>query len=100
MRLPAAAMLLLSLLVAPARAEDALPTIGPAPPFALTSETGRRVALADFRGKVVAVTFIYTGCPDICPLLTQKMALVQDELGVAFDPREFRRDLESSIAEP
>jgi cytochrome oxidase Cu insertion factor (SCO1/SenC/PrrC family) len=74
MRLPAAAVLLLGLLAAP--------------------------AFADFRGKVVAVTFISTGCPDICPLLTQKMALVQDELGVAFDPREFRRDLESSIAEP
>ena len=39
------------------------------------------MTLAELRGKVVAVTFIYTGCPDICPLLTEKMALVQDELG-------------------
>ena len=42
------------------------------------------MALADFRGKVVAVTFIYTGCPDICPLLTQKMVDVQDALGAVF----------------
>ena len=58
--------------------------IGPAPPFTLTSQDGRQVALADLRGKVVAVTFIYTACPDICPLLTQKMARVQDELGADF----------------
>ena len=61
-----------------------LPVIGPAPPFALTSQDGKPVALAALRGKVVAVTFIYTGCPDICPLLTEKMAQVQDELGANF----------------
>jgi protein SCO1/2 len=61
-----------------------LPVIGPAPPFTLTSQDGKPVALADLRGKVVALTFIYTGCPDICPLLTQKMVQVQDELGTEF----------------
>jgi SCO1/SenC len=57
--------------------------IGPAPPFTLTSQDAKPVALADLRGKVVAVTFIYTGFPDICPLLTQKMVDVQDALGSA-----------------
>jgi protein SCO1/2 len=61
-----------------------LPVIGPAPVFALTSQDGMSVALADLHGKVVAVTFIYTQCPDICPMLTQKMAQVQDELGADF----------------
>src|ERR1700738_724705 len=61
-----------------------LPVIGSAPPFALTSQDGTPVALADLRGKVVALTFIYTACPDICPLLTQKMVQVQDELGPDF----------------
>ena len=61
-----------------------LPLIGPAPPFSLTSQGGKPVALATLRGKVVAVTFIYTGCPDICPLLTEKMAQIQDELGQNF----------------
>jgi protein SCO1/2 len=61
-----------------------LPVIGPAPPFALISQDGMPVTLGDLRGKVVAVTFIYTGCPDICPLLTQKMVEVQDELGAQF----------------
>ena len=35
----------------------------------------------------MALTFIYTGCPDICPLLTQKMVDVQDELGAEFGPK-------------
>ena len=45
----------------------------------LTGQHARDVAA--LRGKIVAVTFIYTGCPDICPLLTEKMVQVQDELG-------------------
>jgi protein SCO1 len=61
-----------------------LPVIGPAPNFTLTSQDGKPVSLADLRGKVVALTFIYTECPDICPLLTQKMVRVQDELGADF----------------
>jgi len=61
-----------------------LPVIGTAPPFALTSQDGKTVALADLRGKVVALAFIYTGCPDICPMLTQKMVDVQDALGAEF----------------
>jgi protein SCO1/2 len=64
--------------------EKRLPVIGPAPPFALTSQDGRTVTLAGLRGKVLAVTFIYTSCPDICPLLTEKMAQVQDDLGPNF----------------
>src|SRR5918992_4025838 len=64
--------------------EQRLPTIGPAPDFALTSQDNQPVTLQDFRGKVVAVTFIYTSCPDTCPLLTMKMAQVQDDLGPRF----------------
>jgi protein SCO1/2 len=61
--------------------EQRLPTIGSAPDFALASHQGGRVALHDLRGKVVAVAFIYTSCTDVCPLLTEKMAQVRDELG-------------------
>jgi protein SCO1/2 len=45
------------------------------------------VSLRDFRGKVVAVTFIFTSCADTCPLLTHNMARVQDKLGPAFGPK-------------
>jgi protein SCO1/2 len=66
------------------RHNERLPVIGPAPEFALTSQDGETVTLADYKGKVVAVTFIFTSCADTCPLLTDKMARVQDALGELF----------------
>ena len=64
-----------------------LPKIAPAPAFTLTSQDGAPVSLADFRGKVVAVTFIYTLCTDTCPVLTPMMSFVQDRLGRDFGTR-------------
>lgn len=61
-----------------------LPKMGPAPAFALTSQDGVTVRLADLRGKVVAVTFIYTLCTATCPVLTPMQVLVQDRLGREF----------------
>lgn len=40
-----------------------------APPFALTDQAGRRVALDGLRGRVVLMTFLYTRCPDVCSLM-------------------------------
>ncbi len=54
-----------------------------APGFALTNQFGEPVTLADLRGKVVVLTFLYSTCPDFCPLITSKMAQVRDE----FDDR-------------
>ncbi|TIR63251.1 MAG: redoxin domain-containing protein, partial [Mesorhizobium sp.] len=53
----------------PAQAHDAqhderLPAIGPAPDFTLTSQDRASVSLHDFRGKVIAIAFIYTHCTD------------------------------------
>jgi protein SCO1/2 len=90
--------------------EQRLPTIGPAPEFTLTSQDGNRVSLRDFRGKAVAVTFIFASCTDTCPLLTDKMARVQDQLGnlfgnkIAFvsitvDPERDTRDVLKQYAE-
>jgi protein SCO1 len=61
-----------------------LPKIAPAPEFTLTSQDGTPVSLVDFRGKVVAVTFIYTLCTDTCPVLTPMMSFVRDRLGRDF----------------
>src|ERR1700704_4455445 len=65
--------------------EQPLPKIAPAPLFTLTSQDGAPVSLADLRGKVVAVTFIFTLCTATCPVLTPMMSLVQDQLGPDFD---------------
>ncbi len=61
-----------------------LSEIGPAPEFSLTAQDGKRVSMADLRGKVVVVTFIYASCADTCPLLTAKMAKLQRRLGPDF----------------
>jgi protein SCO1 len=61
-----------------------LPKIAPAPGFTLTSQDGAQVSLAKLRGKVVAVTFIFTRCSTTCPMLTPMMSLVQDRLGGDF----------------
>jgi protein SCO1/2 len=87
-----AIVVVLALLASPAlvQAKDAaepLPTIGPAPEFALISQDGVEVTLGSLRGKVLAVSFIYTWCPDICPMLTDKMARVGDALGADFGTR-------------
>jgi protein SCO1/2 len=68
---------------------EALPTIGPAPAFTLTAQDERRMSLADLRGKVVVLTFIYTTCVDTCPLLTAKLAGLQGRLGADFGARVF-----------
>jgi protein SCO1/2 len=64
-----------------------LPRIGPAPALTLTSQDGAALSLSDLRGKVVLVTFIYTSCTDTCPLLTGKMASLQEKLGTDFGSR-------------
>jgi protein SCO1 len=64
--------------------EPPLPKIAPGPDFKLTSQDGKPIALADLRGKVVAVSFIFTLCSATCPVLTPMMSLVQDRLGTDF----------------
>jgi protein SCO1/2 len=55
----------------------------PAPGFALTDQNGRRVALADLRGSVAIVTFLFTHCTDVCPVLPQILARVDQHVGEA-----------------
>jgi protein SCO1 len=68
---------------------ERLSKIGPAPAFTLTAQDGRGLSLNELRGKVVVVTFIYASCTDACPLLTAKMATLQDDLGMDFGPKVF-----------
>lgn len=49
--------------------------------FELTDHLGRRRALADFRGKVVAMFFGYTHCPDMCPTTMAKLGQTMRLLG-------------------
>ena len=89
-----AAVLLAAVLIAAAPAwahhskvDERLPVIGDAPEIVLTDQDGQRFALHDLRGKVVAVTFIYTACTDTCPLLTERLASLQKPLGADLGTR-------------
>ena len=54
-----------------------------APDFALEDQSGRSVALADWRGELLLVDFIYTRCPGPCPAQTQDLVSVQRGLSEA-----------------
>jgi protein SCO1/2 len=95
MRRYPACLLALALVAGPVQAHDAthpreaqheerLPTIGMAADFTLTSQDRTTVSLHDFRGRVVAIAFIYTSCTDVCPMLTANMASIEKKLGSAF----------------
>jgi protein SCO1 len=54
----------------------------PVPDFGMVNQDGKRVRLAQYRGRAVLLTFIYTRCPlpDYCPLMTHNFAEIEKEL--------------------
>jgi protein SCO1/2 len=57
-----------------------LPVYGSVPDFALIDQRGRPVQRGHFDGKVWIASFIFTHCPDECPLMTAEMARLQSNL--------------------
>lgn len=55
----------------------------PAPPLKLRNYLGQPVNLDSYRGKAVLVTFLYTNCPDICPLIASNLRVAQNLMGRA-----------------
>ncbi len=39
--------------------------------------------LASYKGKAVLVTFLYTNCPDVCPLITSNLRVALNLMGPA-----------------
>ncbi len=52
-----------------------------APAFTLRDQTGAEVSLAALRGRPVVLTFLYTHCPDACPLTAEKLHTAAQALG-------------------
>ena len=52
-----------------------------APPLALRNYLGQPVNIDSYRGKAVFVTFIYTHCPDVCPLITSNLRVALNLMG-------------------
>ncbi|MFC4304479.1 SCO family protein [Cohnella boryungensis] len=57
-----------------------LPVVKPAPDFELRDWDGLPVDSGKNKGKVVLLEFMFTSCPDICPLTTYRMAQLQETL--------------------
>jgi cytochrome oxidase Cu insertion factor (SCO1/SenC/PrrC family) len=48
--------------------------------FTLTDQTGNNFSFHNMTGDAIVVSFIFTRCPDVCPVITQKLKSVQDGL--------------------
>jgi protein SCO1/2 len=101
----------------PVRLTSSVPLLeagAPLPDFTLTNELGRTLRLSDFRGRVLAFTFIFTRCPypDFCPRMTDHFARAQKALSeqanapenvkflsISFDPEHDTPDLLRAYAE-
>lgn len=70
-----------------AGASPRLPVYGSVPEFSLIERGGRRVARSDLLGRVWIADFIYTNCPDTCPLMTARMAQLQSQFAAEKDVR-------------
>jgi protein SCO1 len=54
---------------------------GPAPRIRLTDARGGSFDTASLAGRPYAVTFLYTTCPDVCPLIGEELRQALDDLG-------------------
>jgi cytochrome oxidase Cu insertion factor (SCO1/SenC/PrrC family) len=72
-------LLIFLLLFLPACSQSQKAT--PAPPFELTNQFGEITSLSQLRGKVVVLTFLYSHCPVVCPLIISKVQQAMIELG-------------------
>ena len=52
-----------------------------APPLQLKNYLGQPVNIDQYRGKAVLITFVYTHCPDVCPLIVSNLHNAQHLLG-------------------
>ena len=75
----------------PAPAVHVLPPGSRAPDLELTNQDGKPIRLADFKGKALLITFIYTRCPlpNFCPRLSSEFARIHDDL--AKTPDDYAR---------
>lgn len=72
-------------------------TRGPAPRIRLSDARGGTLDSRELAGRPYAVTFLYTRCPDVCPLIGQEIRVALETLGpsaeevtvvaVSVDPR-------------
>lgn len=95
-----ALLLVLVVVCSASAAQSYLPVIEPAPAFTLVSSEGEAVKSTAFNGRITLLTFIYTHCASVCPMVTERMGRVADSLksagllgspaqlvSISFDPK-------------
>ncbi|HVU79451.1 MAG TPA: SCO family protein [Gaiellaceae bacterium] len=78
-----------------ARASEGFPVTPPvpAPSFLLRDQLGRSTGPQQDRGHWTVVTFLYTNCPDVCPLVASQLGAAQRAnrdlrvIAVSVDPK-------------
>jgi protein SCO1/2 len=55
----------------------------PEPPLSLRNYKGERVNITQYKGKAVLVTFLYTHCPDVCPIIASNLGVALNQMGSA-----------------
>ena len=75
------------------------PPAARAPEFRLRDQDGKPVSMAQYRGRTVVMTFVYSTCEDTCPAQVQSIRGALDKLGrdvpvlaVSVDPRNDTRE--------
>jgi len=58
--------------------------------YTLVDASGRSVRLAEYRGKLLIVSFVYTGCTQVCPTTTKFLDRAIDEAQRALGQDAFR----------
>lgn len=59
---------------------ESLPVYMAAPDFELTNRDGRRITTDDLRAQPWVADFIFTSCPGVCPLLTERMQELAEDV--------------------
>lgn len=56
------------------RSRSAIPELWTVPEFEFTERDGQPFGFVDMKGKISVVDFIFTNCPDICPVMSARMS--------------------------
>jgi protein SCO1/2 len=76
----------------------------------LNQDSSKVIFPEDFKNKIVVMGFIFTNCPDVCPITTNKMRLIQQKIkddgitnvefaGLSFDPERDKPSVLKQYAE-
>ncbi len=76
---------------------EPLPVYWTAPEFTLLDQDSLPFASAEMTGSAWLASFVYTNCPDVCPLVTQRMAALRDSIAADAQLRDRVRLLSITV---